>query len=186
MDEKQIWETLKNQEYTESLLSDSETGKTTVKLIENSCCRFYSYWRDLETTEIPKLVIDKIIIPYLVENKAKIDEFYLQPIYKYYPEYVDKIIDRIDKAGWETLCCNENAIPVIEKYINNFKIYRDSYAYLCTNPNAIPLIEKYGLKICWFNICSNPNAIPLIKKNLRMLDQECWENLKTNPNFSQI
>jgi hypothetical protein len=109
-------------------------------------------------------------------------------ILKKHPELIDYIL----------LCRNENAIDLIENYIdsipkNNIEYHINEietvvemecmFSILSCNENAIHILEKYPEKINWNNLSSNPNAMKIIKNNL---DKINWDYLSKNTNHEAI
>jgi hypothetical protein len=99
---------------------------------------------------------------------------------------------------WCDIALNINAMPLIEKYINNIDINKYSISSnincidfitknpsyidwqdLSSNENAIDLLEENKNKIDWNELSYNKNAIDLLKANM---DKINWDNLSLNEN----
>jgi hypothetical protein len=101
------------------------------------------------------------------------------------PHTIGIIQDNIDLVDWKVICYNENAIPLIQNFINTApeNIDKLNWSVLCSNPNAIPIIEQFinDSRINWSTLSSNKHAIPLISQP----EHYCkinWNALSKNEN----
>ena len=57
------------------------------------------------------------------------------------------------------------------------------WEWLSENPNAIPILEKNLDNVKWKELYENPNAIHILEKNLDKIKYDTLEWLFTNPNI---
>ncbi len=98
-----------------------------------------------------------------------------------------KLLDWIDesKLDWHDLAVNENAMYLLEQYIDDCK---EGYATgkkckfnlerLSLNPSAIYWLEKNKKYINWSSLSYNRSAIHLLEKNKNKIN---WKGLSYNP-----
>ena len=95
------------------------------------------------------------------------------------PKAVDVLRKNPKYINWKLIGGNENAIPIIEDYIQKI-----DFNWLSGNENAIHLLKKCKKKrIDWSELCLNINGVPLIKSNFERI---CWHSLSGNENESAI
>ena len=85
------------------------------------------------------------------------------------------------RINWVYLCCNPNAIDMIEPIVHTLQSWH--WVWLSSNSNAIDIIERNLDKVSWVDLCSNPNAIHLLENNIDKID---WGVLFTNPSAISI
>ena len=67
----------------------------------------------------------------------------------------------MNKIDWDYLSQNSNAIPILEKNLDEV-----DWSRLSMNINAIPILEKNLDDVDWTYLCKNINAISMLDKNL--------------------
>lgn len=74
--------------------------------------------------------------------------------------------------NFEALAENENAVCLMEKWIDYWKNIPYIWSKLCFNKNAIELIKKYPLYINWFSIVQNESdeAIDILLENQQNIE----------------
>lgn len=109
-------------------------------------------------------------------------EYKFTRMYSLTGEYLDNLKLRNVKCEefWECVSGNPNALPIIEKHMDNI-----SWAGVSRNPNAIHILEQNLDRISWrdFSMNSHPRAIEILKKNL---DKVHWDALHYNENAIDI
>jgi len=126
------------------------------------------------------------------KSKKKYDDYYEEEE-DYYEEEEDYYgMDETECETYkimDTLSYNDDAVFIIEKYLNKWN--NDCWEGLSSNINAISIIEKNIDKLnerCWRNLSRNPNpyAISIIENNIDKLNEECWAELSSNRNAIQV
>ena len=77
-----------------------------------------------------------------------------------------------EKINWDNLSKNKNAIHILERNLD--KINWDN---LSENPNAINILKANQDKINWIQISLNPSIFELDYKQMRINNQEMYEDL---------